>query len=135
MIALTTNLQGHMREFYDVFAVTLGESGLAAALEALVRHGEHRATVAGLRALLERSGFRVTRVEERTLPMRFADGSALLRHYFIRLGFMDGWKSVVAEADRERVFERLEVNLNTLARERGDLTLSIPLAYIEGAAA
>jgi ubiquinone/menaquinone biosynthesis C-methylase UbiE len=131
-IALTTNLQGHMQEFYQVFAATLREVGLANALEPLRRHIEHRATVAGVRALFERAGFRVTRVVERTVPMRFADGGALLRHYFIKLGFLDGWKSVVADGDRVRVFDRLESNLNRLAAERGGLTLSIPLAYIEG---
>jgi ubiquinone/menaquinone biosynthesis C-methylase UbiE len=131
-IALTTNLQGHMQEFYEIFAATLREIGLTPAVETLQRHIEHRATVAGVRALLEQAGFRVTRVVERTMPMRFADGSALLRHYFIKLGFLDGWKSVVADHDRARVFERLETNLNRLADGRGGLTLSIPLAYIEG---
>jgi ubiquinone/menaquinone biosynthesis C-methylase UbiE len=131
-IALTTNLQGHMREFYEVFAATLREIGLAHAVETLRRHIEHRATVAGVRALLGQAGFQMTRVVERTMPMRLADGSALLRHYFIQLGFLDGWKSVVADGDRVQVFERLESNLNRLAGERGGLTLSIPLAYIEG---
>jgi ubiquinone/menaquinone biosynthesis C-methylase UbiE len=131
-IALTTNLQGHMQEFYEVFGATLREIGLTNALESLRRHIEHRATVAAVRALFERAGFRVTRVVERTTPMRFADGSGLLRHHFIKLGFLDGWKSVVADGDRARVFERLESNLNRLAGERDGLTLSIPLAYIEG---
>lgn len=134
-IALTTNLQGHMREFYDVFAATLSEIGLAPALDALRRHVEHRATVAGVRALYERAGFQVTRVVERTVPMRFADGSALLRHHFIKLGFLDAWKSVVADGERVRAFERLESNLNRLAAERGNLTLTIPLAYVEGTTA
>jgi len=134
-IALTTNLQGHMREFYEVFAATLREIGLEHALGALRHHIEHRATVAGVRGLLERAGFQVTRVVERTMPMRFANGSALLRHDFIKLGFLDGWKSVVADGDRVRVFDHLESNLNRLARERGELALSIPLAYMEGTAA
>jgi ubiquinone/menaquinone biosynthesis C-methylase UbiE len=131
-IALTTNLQGHMHEFYETFAATLRELALDDALEPLRRHIAHRATVASVRALLEGSGFLVSRVMERTALMRFANGSALLRHYFIKLGFLDGWKSVVADGDRARVFERLEANLNRRARERGDLVLSIPLAYVEG---
>ena len=51
----------------------------------------------------------------RVVSMRFADGSALLRHYFIKLGFLDGWKSVVREDRREEVFARLEEKLNALA--------------------
>jgi ubiquinone/menaquinone biosynthesis C-methylase UbiE len=131
-IVLTTNLQGHMREFYEVFAATLRAMGLDDALEPLRSHIAHRATVAGVRTLLENAGFQATRVVERTIPMRFADGSALLRHDFIKLGFLDGWKSVVADGDRAQVFARLEANLNHFARERGGLALSIPLAYVEG---
>ena len=131
-MALTTNLQGHMREFYEVYAATLRELALGDALEPLRKHIAHRATVPGVRALLEGAGFQVTRVAEHTVPIRFADGSALLRHDFIKLGFLDAWKSVVGDAERPRVFERLEANLNHVAREGGGLSLSIPFAYVEG---
>ncbi len=63
--------------------------------------------------------------------MRFADGSALLRHYFVKLGFLDGWKSVVEAGRREDVFARLESNLNRASRLRGALELTVPLAYVE----
>jgi len=64
--------------------------------------------------------------------MRFASGSALLRHHFIRLGFLDAWKAVVPEDERPRVFARLEHALNEAAGCSGGLLLTIPLAYIEG---
>jgi hypothetical protein len=73
----------------------------------------------------------VTRVEQQELPMRFVDGSALLRHYLIKVGFLPAWKAVVSDADRARVFERLESNLNAVAAREGELRLTIPLAYIE----
>lgn len=63
--------------------------------------------------------------------MRFLDGSALLRHYFIKLGFLEGWKGVLDAADRPIVFARLEENLNRLAERRGELLLTIPMAYVE----
>lgn len=43
----------------------------------------------------EARGFQVRRVVEQSKTMRFRDGTALLNHYFIKLGFLDGWKSVV----------------------------------------
>jgi hypothetical protein len=48
----------------------------------------HRATIQGLRELLR--DFTVVRVVHDEIPMRFANGIALLNHYFIKLGFQDG---------------------------------------------
>ena len=133
-LALATNLKGHMRELYEVFAQTLAEAGDGEALEALEEHIGHRATPEKLAVLLAGAGFRLSRVETASVSMRFADGSALLRHYFIKLGFLDGWKSVVREDRREEVFARLEEKLNALASLRDGLELTIPLAYVEAAA-
>ncbi|HSP95121.1 MAG TPA: methyltransferase domain-containing protein [Thermoanaerobaculia bacterium] len=130
-LALTTNLKGHMKEFYDVFEETLAEVGDGKALGALKAHVNHRATVEKLTALLEGCGFRLARVREAQAAMRFADGSALLRHYFVKLGFLDGWKSVVEAERREDVFARLEGKLNQASRLRDGLELTIPLAYVE----
>jgi len=129
-LALTTNLQGHMRELYAVFEDVLRD---ADALQRLRAHVEHRATVANVRELLENGGFTVTRVVEREGVMRFADGTALLNHYFIKLGFLDGWKKVMT-GDARLIFTRLRDALNVLARENGELRLTIPMAYIEASA-
>ncbi|HEY2322590.1 MAG TPA: class I SAM-dependent methyltransferase [Thermoanaerobaculia bacterium] len=122
-IALTTNLQGHMRELYDVFASVLDVAGRTRLRE----HVEHRATVSGVKSLLSSAGFSVHAVHERESVMRFANGTALLNHHFIKLGFLDGWKAV---ADDSPVFDRLQTELD----RRGELTLTIPMAYVEGRA-
>jgi ubiquinone/menaquinone biosynthesis C-methylase UbiE len=132
ILALTTNLQGHMRELYEVFAATLSEMSERGRLPALQRHVEHRATVAGTEALLASAGFHVTRVEQESATMRYADGSALLRHYFIKLGFLGAWKEIVPDAIRPAVFGLIETRLNELAASNGGIALTIPLAYIEG---
>jgi arsenite methyltransferase len=129
VIALTTNLQGHMQELYAIFEEILAEHGTAAQIEALRAHVAHRATVAGVRALLERGGFEVTRVVERSGRMRFANGTALLNHHFIKLGFLDGWKGVVAGSERE-IFPILQKRLD----DAGALSLTIPMAYVEARA-
>lgn len=127
-LALTTNLQGHMKEFYTVFADVLRDDEDAS--QRLRTHVEHRATVANVRELLENGGFNVTRVVKRQAVMRFADGTALLNHHFIKLGFLDAWKKVVPGNER-KVFTRLSDGLNEVARQRGELRLTIPMAYIE----
>jgi arsenite methyltransferase len=128
-LALTTNLQGHMKEFYDVFEQVLETEG-DDARQRLREHIEHRATIADVRELLESGGFTVTRVVEREGVMRFADGTALFNHHFIKLGFLDGWKKVVPGKEHT-VFTRLRDALNDLAARHGELQLTIPMAYIE----
>jgi ubiquinone/menaquinone biosynthesis C-methylase UbiE len=130
-LALTTNLQGHMRELYDVFAGVLRDD--AEASSRLRDHIEHRATVDSVRELLETGGFEIARVAEREAVMRFADGTALLNHYFIKLGFLDAWKRVAAGNEHE-VFARLRNALDDHASRHGELRLTIPMAYIEATA-
>lgn len=125
-IALTTNLVGHMREFYDVFESVLNDEESRARLR---EHVEHRATVTSVNELLENGGFEVTRVVEREGTMRFASGTALMNHHFIKLGFLDGWKKIVPDRERE-VFARFRDRLDDI----GELKLTIPMAYVEGRA-
>lgn len=133
-LALTSNVEGHMAELYAVFEALLTERGRADALAALRRHVAYRGTVASIGERLRRAGLRVARAVQRDFPMRFADGSALLRHYFIRLGFLDGWRSVLTPQTEREIFAALEARLNQLAAEHGDLALTVPLAYIEAEA-
>jgi ubiquinone/menaquinone biosynthesis C-methylase UbiE len=130
-IALTTNLTGHMREFYAVFRGVLQDLQLHDALAKLTAHEAHRGTVDSQRQLLEAHGFHITRVVEDTLTMRYLDGSALLRHWFIRVGFLPGWKAVVAPEQLHTVFHMLEAHLNTLSQASGDLRLTVPMLYLE----
>ncbi|HXA20380.1 MAG TPA: class I SAM-dependent methyltransferase [Thermoanaerobaculia bacterium] len=127
-LALTTNLQGHMHELYAVFADVLRDDHEA--LDRLRAHVAHRATIANVRELLQDGSFTVTRVVEREGVMRFADGTALLNHYFIKLGFLDGWKKVVPGNERE-AFARLRDALDDLAARNGELRLTVPMAYVE----
>jgi arsenite methyltransferase len=125
-LALTTNLQGHMQELYAAFEDVLQARGDNAAIERLREHVAHRATVDSVRSLLEDGGFTVTRVVERRGSMRFASGTALFHHHFIKLGFLDAWKSVAGDG-KEPVFRELIARLDA----QGELALTIPMAYIE----
>ncbi|MFN7966205.1 MAG: methyltransferase domain-containing protein [Acidobacteriota bacterium] len=129
-LLLTTNVVGHMAEFYDVYRsvlIELGQSGRLAALDAQINH---RGTVDSVSELVHAAGFNVVDVVTSSFRMRFASGSSLLRHFFIRLGFVQGWKSVVAEDLAQPVFDRLEQRLNAVAKERGELALTIPMACL-----
>ena len=133
-IALTTNLVGHMSEFYRIYEQTLVDTGLSHLVEQLHHHQAHRATPDELRGLFSGAGFEVTDCHTDTFTLRYADGSAFLRAYLSRLGFLDGWKRVLRDTGRESaIFAELEARLNRASREGdGGLCLSIPAAYIEG---
>lgn len=127
---LTTNLVGHMSEFYEAYRSVLVELGCSDRLGALDEHIRHRATVDSVRTLLERAGFAFVAAVTDSFQERFVDGSSLLRHYFIRLGFVAGWKSVAREGAVQPTFEALEHHLNSIAAERGELALTVPAACI-----
>lgn len=128
---LTTNLVGHMAEFYEAYRNVLVELGFTDQLAALDAHINHRAAVDSVRAILEREGFEFVEAVTRSFRERFVDGSALLRHYFIRLAFLPAWKSVAPKEAVEATFAALERRLNAIAAERGELSLTIPAACIQ----
>lgn len=130
-LLLTTNLEGHMAEFYEVYRSTLIEIGQQDRLVVLDAHIGHRGTVESVVSMLREAGFETVNVVTDSFRMRFADGSSLLRHYFIRLAFVQGWKSIVAPGALDRTFQAIESNLNAVAKERGELALMIPMACIE----
>lgn len=127
-LALTTNLVGHMSEFYEVLARVLVETGAEREAGALERHIAGRATLDGIWSLLDGCGFSVARTERSVATLRYADGSALLSHWFIRLGFLGGWRATMSPEREDEVFARLE---RALPRP---LRLTVPLAYVEAVA-
>ncbi len=128
---LTTNLVGHMAEFYEAYRDVLVKLGFTDRLAALDEHINHRATVASVKALLERTGFQFVAGTTHTFRERFVDGSALLRHHFIRLGFVPGWKAVAPAGAVEPTFAALERRLNAIPTQHGKLSLTIPAACIQ----
>jgi arsenite methyltransferase len=130
-LLLTTNLVGHMRELYDVYRLTLVEMGFSDRLAALDAHIAHRGTVESVTGMLQDSGFEVADIASDNFRIRFADGSSLLRHHLIRLGFLPAWKAIVDAGSIERTFVEFERRLNAVAAERGELALNVPIACFE----
>jgi arsenite methyltransferase len=130
-LVLTTNIKGHMREFYDVFRDILRELNRPDYLQRLDSNEAHRGTATSVRELLERAGFKVTREIEESFQLRYLDGSALLNHALTKFGFLEGWRNVVDPADEPRIFAAIEGRLNDMAGTTGGLTMSIPALYLE----
>ena len=128
----TTNLNGTFQEFYDIFEQTLIELDLMEKYRApYTKHVTHRGTIQSMRALLENCGFKITKQIESSFTMRFLNGSAFLNHSVIIVGFIYPWRSMFDEDDKLPFFTRFEENLNKIAHEKGELELTIPMAYFE----
>ncbi len=133
-LALTTNLKGHMAEFYTIFRDVLDDFGNPDYLEKLNQQETHRGTIHTVRDLLKENGYQIETSHTRDYVMRYANGTALLQHPFIRFAFLPAWMNLIQPDDRAIVFEKLEKQLNHHAQKQGDLKLTIPMLYLLGVA-
>jgi len=130
-LLLTSNLKGHMAEVYSALRFVLANLGVGDWREALAAQEEHRGTADSVAARLTRAGFKDVEVEESEFAMRFADGTAMLGHWFMRMAFVGDWLSVVGPQVAPQVLIALESRLNTVAKAKGELALTIPVALFE----
>jgi arsenite methyltransferase len=131
-ILLTSNFEGHMATFYDIFGQTLVELKMDDLLPGLNEHIQHRSTIGALQERLQRAGFRVTRVRAESFTLLYATGTALLNHNEIKYAFLPAWKDLVPPDARKRFFSQLETNLNKHAALSEGLRLNIPMGLVVG---
>jgi arsenite methyltransferase len=55
----------------------------------------------------------------------------LLSYYFFRLAFLDSWRNIVSENDRDKVFSSIEKRLNEIAKKDGEISLTVPFACLD----
>ena len=128
---LTTNVEGHFAQFYKVFRDVLRALAKTDCLDRLAANERHRGTRDSLSGLLHDAGFRVNRAVEGSFDMRFLDGGALLNHSLTKIGFLDGWRNVVAAEEERAVFQRIEAGLNEAAERSGELRMTVPMLFVE----
>jgi len=131
-LALTTNLNGHWKLFYDIFEKALEQQNRKEIIKSLRQQQEHRGTVESIAGLFTSNGFQVRRTVLDQFEMNFLDGSAFLNHHFIKLGWLTSWLDLVPMENRKEVFTTLEKDMNAHAKKEGQLKLQVPMAFIEG---
>lgn len=129
---LTFNLPDSMIEFYTAFQSVLERRGLD---EFVVKMREHiekkRPTASQVEAWLKDAGFEVIRTPQDSFHLRYLDAEAMFNHHFIKYWFLDSWKELVPQSDRQSVFGDLENELNRQSQQQGEIRLTIPYATIE----
>ena len=94
-------------------------------------HVNHRGTIESMQELIESAGFRIEKKIESNTSLRYLNGTAFLNHSVIIIGFIDPWKTLFQEEDREKFFNKFEENLNKYSEKKGELKLTIPMVYFE----
>jgi arsenite methyltransferase len=131
-LCITTNLNGHWKEFYKLFYSALEQIGKENSISVLKTDEEHRGTIETVSNLFTDNGFIVTRHFEESFQMKFVDGSAFLNHHFVKLGWFTTWFAIFPKEELQEIFFALEQNLNDYSTKNNGLNLSVPMAFIEG---
>lgn len=129
----TMNLNDTMIEFYSTMEKVLTDLKLDDCL------GKMRNQIYNKRKPLDQyldklnsQGFMIDSVKHDNFEYKFVDGTTMLNHYFIRLAFIDGWKDIVSDVDKqETVFELIEKDLNKKSQTDGIMKLSVPFVIID----
>lgn len=131
MLALTTNLTGHMREVYDVLRAVAHDAGAGDAVERLAADEARRGTEVSAEERMRAAGLRVRRVVRDSFVMRYAGGGALLRHWLTRIGFLPSWRAALGPERERTLLAEAERRLDAIAAAERGLTVTVPMLYLE----
>jgi arsenite methyltransferase len=124
---ITFNLENTMREFYEVFEETLKENNRLDEINKMkAQIYSKRKPLDEVESLLKEAGFRIGNIEQKSFKWDFLDGATMFNHYLIKYWFLDGWKNILKDDDRERIFDPVEKKINGIAEQKGCFSLTIP---------
>jgi hypothetical protein len=108
-LLLTTPLQSTMREFLDIYYLTLRELKLEGAVRDLTQMIAARPTVASVQRLLEDAGFTLKRAATESFTLRYSSPQVFFGSLLIQTTYLESWRSVIEdETVRGLVFHELE---------------------------
>ena len=128
----TMNLDKSMFEFYNELEAVLAEKQMNKEIEQMHAHiKSKRPPLDKMLTILKENGFTIRALEHDQFNYRFATGTALLNHYFIRLAFMSAWVKFLPYDQVQTIFDTIEERLNNQARTTNGINLSIPFVMID----
>jgi arsenite methyltransferase len=127
----TMNTDLSMFELYEQLEQVLSDLHMDNEIELMRQHiAQKRPSIDKMSSLIESHGFVIKDLEHDQFNYRFADGTAMLNHYFIRLAFMNSWIKLLPPDKVEQIFDKIEFRLNEQSRILGGFKLSIPYVMI-----
>jgi arsenite methyltransferase len=128
---LTMNLDKSMFEFYGELERVLTDLQMHNEISLMRQHiYQKRRPLDEVISMLHKHGFTIKDLEHDQFNYKFANGTALFNHFFIRLAFIDAWLKFIPENKAEQIFDRIESRLNKQAEILGGIKLSIPFIII-----
>jgi ubiquinone/menaquinone biosynthesis C-methylase UbiE len=128
----TMNLDKSMFEFYNVMENVLAGRKLYKEIDNMYSHiAGKRPPVDAFTEIMQKEDFIIKSIGYDQFNYKFADGTALLNHYFIRLAFMDSWITLLPQDRTKEIFIDIETELNKQAEIFGGIKLSIPYVMID----
>ncbi len=128
----TVNLEDTMIEFYDHFEEILIKNKL---VEEVKKMKEQiylkRKPLDNIKKSLSETGFEIKSIKNDSFVLRFLDGATMFNHSLIKYWFLDGWKKILKLGDLQNIFEQLENKLNSVAKENGEIILSVPFVTLD----
>jgi len=131
-LTITLNLEDTMIEFYNLFEETLIKNKLVEEVNKM-RHQIYskRKPLEEIKKSLSETGFEIKSTKNDSFSLRFLDGATMFNHSLIKYWFLDGWKNILKQKDIEHIFEQLENKLNRVAKEKGEIILTVPFVTID----
>lgn len=127
----TMNTDLSMFEFYGQLEHVLSDLHMYIEIDLMRQHISHkRPPIDKMISMIQKHGFVIRDLVHDQFNYKFADGTAMLNHYFIRLAFMDSWIKLLPVEKVEQIFDTIELRLNEQSMTSGGVSLSIPFVLI-----
>jgi len=128
----TMNLENSMIEFYNVFEETLIENNLNEEVGKMKAHiYSKRKPIDEMKSLIENSGFKIKNITEDNFSLRFLNALTMFNHTLIKYWFLGSWKDILKPENLEKIFKLVEVKLDKIAKQNGEIKLTIPYVSID----
>ena len=127
----TMNTDLSMFEFYGQLEQVLSDLHMDNEIDLMHQHiSQKRPSIDKMISMIQKHGFEIKDLEHDQFNYKFANGTAMLNHYFIRLAFMDSWVKLLPPDKVEQIFDTIELRLNEQSKILGGVKLSIPYVLI-----
>lgn len=129
---VTLNLEDTMIEFYNLFEETLIKNKLVEEVKKMKQQiYSKRKPLEDIKKSLSETGFEIKNIKNDSFTLRFLNGTAMFNHSLIKYWFLDGWKNILNPGNIQNIFEQVENKLNSVAKENGEVILTVPFVTID----
>lgn len=120
-----------MFEFYRLLEQVISNLRMDREIELMRQHISHkRPPIDKMISMIQKHGFLIKDLEYDQFNYKFANGKAMLNHYFIRLAFLDSWIKLLPSDKVAHIFDTIELRLNEQSRILAGTKLSVPYVMI-----